>query len=57
VSDTGRLSLDQPNANMFGVVPCPKCGSAYRFPSQRDATQIPPHSIICDDCGFVEPIA
>lgn len=32
---------------MYGVTPCPQCGSKYRWPTQRGAIQ-------CDDCGLVE---
>ena len=32
--------------NMYGVLPCPQCGSVYRYPTQDGA-------IRCDDCGRV----
>jgi ribosomal protein L37AE/L43A len=34
--------------NMFGCLPCPKCGSKFRWPTQSGV-------IVCDDCGFTEP--
>lgn len=30
--------------NMYGCLPCPKCGSVYRFPTQDGR-------IVCDECG------
>lgn len=47
MSDTGRLN--QQGSNMYGVLPCPKCGSEFRVPYQNG-------SIECDDCRFVEPV-
>lgn len=41
--------------NMYGVEDCPKCGSGYRWPTQPTHSAHP-NSIICDDCGLVEPL-
>jgi predicted RNA-binding Zn-ribbon protein involved in translation (DUF1610 family) len=46
---SGTVDFNNPEANMFGVLPCPKCGSIFRWPTQRLTIQ-------CDDCGFVEPL-
>lgn len=48
---TNRIDNENPQANMYGVLPCPKCGSHYRWPSQPVHPQHP-DSIICDDCGW-----
>lgn len=37
-----------PAVNMYGCLPCPKCGGEYRWPDQKG-------TIWCDDCGFTEP--
>jgi predicted RNA-binding Zn-ribbon protein involved in translation (DUF1610 family) len=38
--------------NMYGCLPCPKCGSEFRaaYKSGRSAGMV-----ACDDCGFSEP--
>ncbi len=41
------MSEYPPGSNMFGILPCPKCGSEYRWPTQQGTIQ-------CDDCGHVE---
>jgi hypothetical protein len=33
---------------MYGVYPCPRCGSKMRWPSKKMVIQ-------CDDCGLDEP--
>jgi hypothetical protein len=35
-----------PERNMYGCLPCPKCGSKFRWPTQDRTIQ-------CDDCGLV----
>lgn len=35
---------------MYGCVPCPKCGSEYRWPQLQEARTL----ILCDDCGYEE---
>jgi hypothetical protein len=40
--------MSEPQRNMFGILPCPKCGSVFRWPTQQRTIQ-------CDDCGLVEP--
>lgn len=52
---TNRIDNANPQANMYGVLPCPQCSSPYRWPSQPVHPQHP-DSIVCDDCGFVEKI-
>lgn len=47
--------LGTPGTNMFGIVPCPRCGSKYRWPSTASYKEHP-NSIICDDCKYTEPI-
>jgi hypothetical protein len=50
---THIIDLDQPNANVFGILPCPACGSRTRWPTGcRHKTH--PDSIVCDDCGHTE---
>lgn len=46
-----QIDLASPTANMFGVQPCPKCKSQYRYPMLT----IPP-VIRCDDCGLDEVV-
>lgn len=51
VIDTG-----DPEENMYGCRPCPKCGSKYRAPFRRGQwPEGAEFSIECDDCGFREP--
>lgn len=54
MSDTNKIDYDNPKANMFGILPCPKCGDEHRWPTQKSNKEHP-DSIVCDDCGFVEP--
>jgi hypothetical protein len=45
------LDMNSPTANMFGIQPCPKCKSVYRYlPKQPDGKWV----IRCDNCGFEE---
>ena len=37
-----------PKRNMYGCLPCPKCGSEYRWPNQSG-------EVVCDDCNSTEP--
>lgn len=55
MSDTGKVDLKDPRANMFGVLPCPKCGNEFRFTVETGETN-EPVAIQCDDCGFSEPV-
>ncbi len=50
------LYPDSKHTNMYGCLPCPKCGSKFRWPSQ-DVHPQHPSAIICDDCGHVVKIA
>lgn len=45
------IDLDNPDANMFGCLPCPKCGSERRSPYARTGVL----RIECECCGFTEP--
>jgi predicted RNA-binding Zn-ribbon protein involved in translation (DUF1610 family) len=41
--------------NMFGLLPCPKCGDEFCWPTQAvHPTQ--PSQVVCDACGWSEPI-
>jgi predicted RNA-binding Zn-ribbon protein involved in translation (DUF1610 family) len=53
---SGRVDTSDPNANMYGCQPCPKCGSIYRIPTNppKDAQHY--GTINCEGCGFEEPI-
>lgn len=53
---TNRIDHEDPRCNMFGLLPCPKCGAKHRWPTQA-IHKTHPSSIVCDDCGFVEPMA
>jgi len=49
------LDSDNPNNNMYGCAPCPKCKSKYRWPMNKDkCTTHEAGKIICDECGFLE---
>jgi hypothetical protein len=37
----------KPERNMYGCLPCPKCGSVYRYPFNENGK----NAIVCDDCG------
>lgn len=37
--------------NLYGCLPCPKCGSVYRCPYDRAEGLV----VECDECGLVEP--
>jgi hypothetical protein len=47
---------DDPRANMFGLLPCPKCGGKHRWPTRPDHPKSP-NRIVCDDCGYEAAIA
>lgn len=53
MSETNRVDLKQDGANMYGCVPCPKCKSEYRWPTQA-VHPTHPSSVLCDDCGHIE---
>ena len=42
------IDLNSATANMFGIEPCPRCGSKYRW--QHAQTML----IICDGCRLTE---
>ncbi len=39
------LLPEHPDANIYGCLPCLKCGSKFRYPTFN--------TIVCDDCGDV----
>lgn len=45
---SGRVDNYALGANMYGCMPCPKCGSKYRAAYRKTIT------VDCDDCGFKE---
>lgn len=50
-----QIDYDDPDRNIFGLKPCPKCGSDYRWPTRPDHPKIP-SMVVCDDCGRNEPL-
>jgi len=48
---TNVIDEGNPAANMYGCLPCPKCGKKYRCPYELLTGQL---EIVCDDCGFTE---
>lgn len=52
MTDTGKVDTTNPAANMYGCVPCPKCGGGDRY-SIFDSQSKP--IVQCDACGFHEP--
>lgn len=52
LSPSQVVDTRNPKANMFGCLPCPKCGRAYRY-TVKGKTR--PIDIECGDCGFTEP--
>ena len=55
MSETNTVNVMQEGANMYGCLPCPSCHSVYRWPTQ-EMHPTDPSTILCDDCGFKEPI-
>jgi hypothetical protein len=50
-----QIDYDAPGRNMYGLKPCPKCASVYRWPTRPDNPRWP--SVIrCDDCDSNEPL-
>jgi hypothetical protein len=50
-----QIDLDDPARNMFGILPCPRCGSRFRVPTRPDHPEHP-NCILCDDCGREEAL-
>jgi hypothetical protein len=48
-----QVDLDDPARNIFGLLPCPECGSKYRWPTRPDHPTHP-DVILCDQCGRTE---
>ena len=46
-------TTSDPNVNMYGCRPCPKCKSVYRYAHKEGGK----HVICCDDCGYREAVA
>ena len=53
VSASGIVDDEDPDANMYGCLPCPRCGSQYRASFQRVGGSA--RDVACDECGFREP--
>jgi hypothetical protein len=49
-AQSGTVDYGKPDRNMYGCVPCPRCGSKYRAPYQKVR-----FTVECDDCGRIEP--
>jgi hypothetical protein len=47
MSGSSRVDLNASGVNMFGILPCPRCASVYRWPHQDGR-------LICDDCRYEE---
>ncbi len=50
---TNRIDYDDPKANMYGCLPCPNCGSRFRFP-YHSGKPGDTNVIRCDDCQSEE---
>lgn len=55
---TNIVNVNDPKANMYGCLPCPKCKKPYRYVHKRTPWHgVPPdheYDIICDNCGYTE---
>ncbi len=50
---TAVIDESDPAANMYGCLPCPKCGSRFRWPNHNETrTGL---NVVCDECGLVQP--
>lgn len=50
-ADSGRVDLKDPQSNMYGCLPCPRCASKFRASFNRpDGLRVE-----CGDCGYSEP--
>lgn len=47
-----ELNPDLTRRNIYGVLPCPKCKSVYRYPTQP----VHQNCILCDECQYIETI-
>lgn len=45
---SGVVDWSDLNANMYGCLPCPQCGSVYRAAYKKTGL------VECDQCGFKE---
>lgn len=53
---TVDLSCTDPKRNMYGCLPCPKCGSEYRACFSRpDSAGLVENTVECSDCGYAQP--
>ncbi len=52
---SGVVDVRNMEANMYGCLPCPECGSLTRWPTQA-VHPTHPNMVLCDDCEFAEPI-
>lgn len=46
------VDYGDPGSNMFGFLPCPKCGGKYAAPFKNKETMVV--EACCDDCGYAE---
>jgi hypothetical protein len=46
--DVAKVDVYNPEANMYGCLPCPKCRSVFRYVTRKSGL------ITCDDCGFTQ---
>jgi hypothetical protein len=56
---TGRVDINQPDANMYGCLACPKCRGDHRYVAghrERDGAVANVGEIICTECDFREPV-
>lgn len=51
VKQSNVVDWSDPDRNMYGCAPCPKCASVYRAAYRRPTGLV----IECDDCGHKEP--
>lgn len=52
---SGKIDLNNEKANMYGCLPCPKCGSEYRWAETPDKGPTKKAKVMCE-CGFEEPV-
>lgn len=51
---TNVIDINDPAANIYGCLPCPKCGSKFRAAFMVNDIPTDPLRIECDVCGFKE---
>lgn len=48
---SGGVSWRHPEANIYGCLPCPRCGGAHRYAVRAEEG----HEVLCADCPWREP--